>query len=257
MQEQVKRYAEVARRTAGVAVHIRVGMNSGEVVVRSIGSDIHMDYTAVGQTTHLAARMEQLARQDAVLITADTVRFVEGYVEVEPLGAVPIKGVAAPVEVYEVTGARPVHTRLQASAAHGLTRFVGRHAELEQLRAALDQAARGSGQVVAVVGEPGVGKSRLFHEFIASHRTRGWLTLESASVSYGKASAYLPVLDLLRGYFRIESRDDTRAIREKVGGKMLMLDRGLEDSISAVLALLDALPDDSPFGTLIRPGAGS
>ena len=253
MQEQVKRYAEVARRTAGVPVHIRVGMNSGEVVVRSIGSDLHMDYTAVGQTTHLAARMEQLARQDAVLITADTVRLAEGYVEVEPLGAVPVKGVAAPVEVYEVKGAGPVRTRLQASAARGLTRFVGRHAELEQLRAALDQAARGSGQVVAVVGEPGVGKSRLFHEFIASHRTRGWLTLESASVSYGKATAYLPVLDLLRGYFRIEGRDDTRAIREKVAGKMLMLDRGLEDAISAVLALLDALPDDSPFGTLDPP----
>ena len=253
MQEQVKRYAEVARRTAGVPVHIRVGMNSGEVVVRSIGSDLHMDYTAVGQTTHLAARMEQLARQDAVLITADTARFAEGYVEVEPLGAVPVKGVAAPVEVYEVKGAGPVRTRLQASATRGLTRFVGRHAELEQLRAALDQAGRGSGQVVAVVGEPGVGKSRLFHEFIASHRTRGWLTLASAAVSYGKATAYLPVLDLLRGYFRIEGRDDTRAIREKVAGKMLMLDRGLEDAISAVLALLDALPDDSPFGALDPP----
>jgi class 3 adenylate cyclase/tetratricopeptide (TPR) repeat protein len=253
MQESVKRYAEVARRTAGVPIHIRVGMNSGEVVVRSIGSDLHMDYTAVGQTTHLAARMEQLAKQDAVLITAETLRFAEGYVEVDPLGAVPVKGLAEPIEVYEVKGAGPVRTRLQASAARGFTRFVGRDAEVEQLRAALEQGGRGSGQIVAVVGEPGVGKSRLFHEFISSHRTRGWLTLESASVSYGKATAYLPVLDLLRRYFRIEPRDDTRTIREKVAGKVLMLDRALEDAIPAVLALLDALPEDSTFGALDPP----
>jgi class 3 adenylate cyclase/tetratricopeptide (TPR) repeat protein len=253
MQESVKHYAEVARRTAGVPIHIRVGINSGEVVVRSIGSDLHMDYTAVGQTTHLAARMEQLARQDAVLITAETLRFAEGYVEVDPLGAVPVKGLAEPVEVYEVKGAGLVRTRLQASAARGFTRFVGRDAEVEQLRAALEQAGRGSGQIVAVVGEPGVGKSRLFHEFISSHRTRGWLTLESASVSYGKATAYLPVLDLLRRYFRIETREDTRTIREKVAGKVLMLDRALEDAIPAVLALLDALPEDSTFGALDPP----
>jgi class 3 adenylate cyclase/tetratricopeptide (TPR) repeat protein len=250
MQESVKRYAEVARRAAGVSIHIRVGLNSGEVVVRSISSDLHMDYTAVGQTTHLAARMEQLARQDAVLITAETLRFAEGYIEVDPLGAVPVKGLAEPIEVYEVKGAGPVRTRLQASAARGLTRFVGRDAEIEQLRAALDQAERGSGQVVAVIGEPGVGKSRLFHEFTSSHRTRGWLTLESTSVSYGKATAYLPVLDLLRRYFRIEARDDTRTIREKVAGKVLMLDRTLEDTIPAVLALFDSLAEDDAFVAL-------
>ena len=253
MQDAVKRYADVVRRTAGVPIHIRVGMNSGEVVVRSIGSDLHMDYTAVGHTTHLAARMEQLARQDSILITAETLRFAEGYVDVDPLGVVPVKGLAEPVEVYDVKGAGAVRTRLQASAARGLTRFVGRDAEVEQLRAALKQAERGSGQIVAVVGEPGVGKSRLFHEFTSSHRTRGWLTLESASVSYGKATAYLPVLNLLRAYFRIETRDDTRTIREKVTGKVLMLDRALDDAIPPLLALLDALPEDSGFGTLDPP----
>ena len=247
MQDAVKRYAEVARRTEGVPIHIRIGINSGEVVVRSIGSDLHMDYTAVGQTTHLAARMEQLARQDAILITSATLRFAEGYVEVDPLGAVPVKGLAEPVEPYEVKGAGPARTRLQASASRGLTRFVGRDIEVEQLRAALEQAGRGSGQVVAVVGEPGVGKSRLFHEFISSHRTRGWLTLESGAVSYGKATVYLPVLDLLRSYFRIDTGDDTRSIREKVAGKILMLDGALEDAIPVVLALLEALPEDHMF----------
>ena len=266
MQAVVKQYAEEVRRRDGVLVHIRVGLNSGEVVVRSIGNDLHVDYTAVGQTTHLAARMEQMAMPGTILITARTLAFAEGYVEVEPLGPIPVKGLAEPVEAHEVKGAGPVRTRLQASAARGLTRFVGRTAEVEQLGAALEQARRGTGQVVAVVGEPGVGKSRLFHEFLRSRRfvrargdtspsgsSGGWLVLESSSVSYGKATAYLPVLDLLRGYFRIEARDDTRTIREKVAGKVLMLDRALEDVIAPVLTLLDALPDDSPFRVLDPP----
>jgi AAA ATPase domain len=222
-------------------------------VVRSVGSDLRMDYTAVGQTTHLAARMEQMAMPGSILITAGTLRLAEGYVEVEPLGPVPIKGLPAPVEAYEVRGAGRVRTRLEASAARGLSRFVGRDAEMEQLRTAQEQAALGHGRVVAVVGEPGVGKSRLFYEFIRSHRTRGWLILESASVSYGKATAYLPVIDLLKTYFRIEPRDDARTITEKVGGKVLMLDRTLEDTIPAILALLDTLPEDSPFRALEPP----
>jgi hypothetical protein len=253
MQQSVKKYAEEVRRSHAAVVKIRVGLNSGQVVVRAIGSDLHMDYTAVGQTTHLAARMEQIADPGAIVITPETLTLAEGYVEVEPLGPVPIKGLPTPVEAYEVRGAGRVRTRLQASAARGLSRFVGRDAEMEQLRAAQEQAAAGHGQVVAVVGEPGVGKSRLFYEFIRSHRTRGWLVLESASVSYGKATAYLPVIDLLKTYFRIEPRDDARTITEKVGGKVLMLDRTLEDTILAVLALLDTLPEDSPFRALEPP----
>jgi class 3 adenylate cyclase/tetratricopeptide (TPR) repeat protein len=247
MQDVVKRYAEDVRRAEGVPIQIRVGLNAGEVVVRSIGGDLKMDYTAVGQTTHLAARMEQLATPGSILMTAEALRLAEGYVEVKPLGPVNVKGVGGPLEVYEVTGAGPVRTRLQASAARGLTRFVGRDAEVEQLRNAQGQARAGRGQVVAVVGEPGVGKSRLFYEFLRSHRTHGWLVLESSSVSYGKATSYLPVIDLLRGYFRIETRDDTRAVRAKVTGTLLTLDRTLEDAIAPALALLDALPAEDEF----------
>jgi hypothetical protein len=138
-----------------------------------------MDYTAVGQTTHLAARMEQMAMPGSILITADTLRLAEGYVQVGALGPVPIKGLQEPSEVYEVTGAGPVRSRLQAATARGLTRFVGRDTELDQLRQALERAGTGQGQVMAVIGEPGVGKSRLFWEFIQSHRTQGWLQLES------------------------------------------------------------------------------
>src|SRR5881409_2417130 len=181
MQESVKKYADEVRRSHAAVVKIRVGLNSGEVVVRSIGSDLRMDYTAVGQTTHLAARMEQLASAGSSFMTAAVLRLGESFVEVKSLGTLTLKGVAGAVEVHEVTGAGPARTRLQAGARRGLTRFVGRTAELEQLRRAQELAANGHGQVVAVVGEAGVGKSRLVHELTHSHRLQGWLVLESAS----------------------------------------------------------------------------
>src|SRR5713226_5633575 len=161
MQEAVRGYAEEARRSSGVRIQIRVGLNSGEVVVRAIGSDLRMDYTAVGQTTHLAARMEQLAEPGTALLTPATLDLVEGYVTVRALGPVPIKGLATPLEVYELTGAGAARSRLQATAARGLTKFVGRSAELQHLTRALELAGAGHGQVVTVMGEPGVGKSRL------------------------------------------------------------------------------------------------
>ena len=164
MQDAIGRYAEELRQRQGLDVQIRVGLNSGEVVVRSIGNDLHMDYTAVGQTTHLAARMEQLARPGTTLLTGETLRLVEGYVEVHPLGPVPVKGLPEPIAVYELRRAGPARSRLHAAAARGLTRFVGRAGELEQLRRRWTVPAAGHGQVVAMVGEPGVGKSRLVWE---------------------------------------------------------------------------------------------
>src|SRR5262249_55865178 len=228
MQESVKRYAEEVRRREGTLVHIRVGLNSGEVVVRSIGSDLRMDYTAVGQTTHLAARMEQLAMPGSILMSADTLRLAEGFIEVKLLGPVNVKGLSEPIDVYEVTGVGPARTRLQASVRRGLTRFVGRDAEVEHLRRILDQAGAGHGQVVAILGEAGVGKSRLTYEFTHSHRVRDWLILEASSVSYGKATSYLPVIDLLKDYFKIGERDNHREMRGKVMGRVLGLDRALE-----------------------------
>ena len=155
MQESVNRYAEEARRAHGVTVQIRVGLNSGEVVVRAIGNDLHMDYTAVGETTHLAARMEQAARPGTVLIAPATLHLVEGFVAVKSVGPVRVKGRSEPVEVYELSGIGPARTRLQAAARRGLTRFVGRDAEIEVLRRSLEHAGAGHGQAVAIVGEAG------------------------------------------------------------------------------------------------------
>ncbi len=250
MQERAGRYGDEVQRTDGVPIQIRVGLNSGEVVVRSIGSDLHMDYTAVGQTTHLAARMEQMARPGSVLLTADTLQLVEGYVRVRSLGPVPIKGLGHPVEVFELLGPTAARTRLQAAAARGLTRFVGRDAELDQLRGALARAGGGQGQVVALVGEAGVGKSRLVWELAHSHRTDGWVVLESSSVSYGKATTWAPVIDLLRTYFGLESHDDARRAREKLTGRLLTLDAQLRPVLPALHGLLDVPIDDSSWQRL-------
>src|SRR5499425_2845582 len=253
MQESVHRYADGVRRTEGVPIQIRVGLNSGEVVVGSIGNDLKMDYTAIGQTVHLASRMEQMATPGSVLMTPDALRLAEGYVRVKSLGPVAVKGMSEPVEVYEVTSAGIARTRLQAAASRGLSRFVGRDPETEQLRKALEQARSGHGQVVAVVGEPGVGKSRLFYEFTHSHRIQGCLIVESGSVSYGKATPYLPVIDLLKAYFKIQDRDNQREIREKVTGKLLTLDKSLESTLPAFLVLLDVPVDDAQWQSLDPP----
>src|SRR5215471_17439354 len=253
MQAAMRHYAEEVRRSHGLEMQARVGLNSGEVVVRAIGNDLHMDYSAVGQTTHLAARMEQLATSGSIRLTAATLHLVEGLVQITALGPVPVKGLEEPVEVFELVGATAVRRRLQTAAARGLTPFVGRQPELDAVHQALARAQTGHGQVVALVGEAGVGKSRLVYECVHSHRTQGWRVLETASVSYGKATPYFPLIELLKRYCAIEERDETRTIRARVTGQVLTLDERLQDTLPALLALLETLPDDSPFRTLDPP----
>ena len=253
MQAAMRAYTDEVRRTQGLELRMRVGLNAGDVVVRAIGNDLHMDYSAVGETTHLAARMEQMATPGTIRLTAATLHLVEGLVQVTALGPVPVKGLVEPVEVFELVGASRLRRRLQAAAARGLTPFVGRQQELEALHQALARAKAGHGQVVALVGEAGVGKSRLVHECVHSHRTQDWRVLESASVSYGKATPYFPVMDLLKRYCHVDDGDDARTIRAKVTGQVLTLDETLQDTLPALLALLDAVPDDSPFLTLDPP----
>src|SRR5215475_6558212 len=245
MQQAVKRYADELRRSDGPLVQIRVGINSGEVVVRSIGSDLRMDYSAVGRSTHLAARMEQIAAPGTIRLTPETLRLVEGFVEVTPLGPIPIKGLGEPIEVFDLMGAGTTRTRFEAAARRGLTRYVGRSAEMEQIRGALDRASSGRGQVVTLAGDPGVGKSRLVWEVIHSNHVDLWRVLKTGSVPSGKSTSYLPVIDLLKGYFGIEDRDGLREIREKVTSTLLTLDDSLKPALMPLLALLDVPADGS------------
>jgi class 3 adenylate cyclase/tetratricopeptide (TPR) repeat protein len=250
MQEDVGRYGDEMQRALGVPVQIRVGLNSGEVVVGSIGSDLRMEYSAVGQTTHLAARMEQMAKPASVLLSAETLRLAEGYVQVRALGPVPVRGMADPVEVFELVGTTTARTRLQVSAVRGLTRLVGRQAELGLLRQTLDHARNGRGQVVALVGEAGVGKSRLAWEITRSHRSRDWLVLEGSAASHGKTTTWLPVIDLLRQYFRVEDGDDARTVREKLIGRLLALDEALRPTLAPFEALLEIPVENAEWGRL-------
>lgn len=253
LQDGMRRYTEQARRSYGALVEARVGLNSGEVVVRMISDDLHMDYNAMGRTVHLASRLEQLAREGTCLLTGETLALVEGYVQVRTVGPVTIKGLDGPVELFELLGTGAARTRLQAMAARGLTRFVGRDAEMGAIHAALEPTRAGHGQVVALVGEPGVGKSRLVWEVTHSHRTRDWLVLDSGSVSYGKATSWLPVIEMLKAHCRIEPRDGSRMIREKLTGKLLALDRELEPDLPAFLALLDVPVEDESWQALDPP----
>jgi class 3 adenylate cyclase/tetratricopeptide (TPR) repeat protein len=252
MQDALRRVAERARARFGVEPQIRIGLSSGEVVVRAIGNDLSLHYDAIGPTAHLANRMEQLAVPGTIRLTQSTLYLAEGFVRVNPLGPVPVKGLDRPIEIYELQGATSTSSRFQVAVARGLTRFVGRDTEIEALGRALDRSAEGHGQVFAVIGDPGVGKSRLVYEFTRSHRTAGMLVLESRSVSYGKATTYLPVIDLLKAYYQIDDRDDVRRIREKVTGKLLTLDEGLRPALPALLSLLD-VPVDDPAWSALEP----
>ena len=253
MQTAIRRYDEEVRRSHGVKAQIRVGINSGEVVVRAIGSDLRMDYAAVGESTHLAGRMEQLANPGDILLTANTLRIAEGFIEVKPLGPTPVKGLDAPVDVYELTGVKSARTRLQAAAARGLTGFVGRGNEIDHVRQALARAADGFGQIIGIVGEAGVGKSRLLWEVLHSDVSAGWHIVQSSSVSYGQATSYLPLMDLVKGYFKIEPGDSHDKIRETVTDGLLSLDRSLESAIPAFLSLLEVSFEDASWQVLDPP----
>ena len=252
MKETIGILAEDLEGRLGFRVQIRVGMNSGEVVVRAIGSDLRMDYSAVGQTTHLAARMEQLATPGSILVTEAFTRLTDSFLHFKPMGLTPVKGLPDPVDVFELSGAEPTRARFQAAASRGLSRFVGREGEIKLLHEALNRAEARAGQVVAVVGEPGVGKSRLFHELVRSSHMRGWLVLETGSVSYGQMTAWMPVRELLRTLFQIDDRASPSEIETQVTAGLAALDPSLEDVLPAVLWLLD-VPVEDPGWALLDP----
>jgi class 3 adenylate cyclase/tetratricopeptide (TPR) repeat protein len=238
MQEDLRRYSAKVVSEGGTPVQARVGINTGEVVVRSLDTGQgHTEYAPIGHSTNLASRMQSAAPVGSIAVTEATRKLCEGYFTFKLLGPTVVKGVREAVNVWEVSGLGALRTRLQRAISRGLTRFVGRDRELEALRHAAEIAASGHGQVVAVMAEPGVGKSRLFHEFKLISQS-DWTILEAFSISHGKASSYLPVIEVLKDYFEIESSDDDRKRRERINGKIITLDRSLEDALPFLFTLL-------------------
>ena len=247
MQDEMRRYAARIRLEKGVPMQIRVGVNTGEVMLRSIRKeDLHTDYLPVGHSTNIASRLENLANPGTIVVSENTYQLIAGYFECKPLGAAQVKGIPEPLPIYEVLGVGPLRTRLQVAARRGLSRFVGRQRELEQMQQAWELTQTGHGQIVAVMGEPGVGKSRLLHEF-KLRLGKGALVLETFSVSHGKAYAYLPLIDLLKNYFHLTPQDDERTRREKLTGRVLTLDRSLEDILPYLFFLLGLAEPISPL----------
>ena len=250
MQEAMRRYSAKLVSNGGTPLEARVGLNTGEVVVRSIQTgESQAEYTPIGHTTNLASRMQAVAPTGSIAVSENTRRLVEGYFQLRSRGPTRVKGLSEPVTVYEVTGLGPLRTRLQRAMGRGLTKFVGREPEIEALKRAAELAKQGHGQIVAAVADAGVGKSRLFFEFKATSQS-GWMVLEAFSVSHGKTSAYLPVIDLLHSYFRIAAEDDQRTRREKVAGKIAILDRTLEDTLPYLFSLLGIVEGSDPLAQM-------
>jgi class 3 adenylate cyclase/tetratricopeptide (TPR) repeat protein/ribosomal protein L40E len=250
MQEELKRYSDRVRAEGRLPIQARVGVNTGEVVVRSITTgEGRTEYAPVGHSTGIAARMQALAPVGSIAATDQVRKLCEGYFVFKSLGPTRVKGVTEQVHVYEVTGLGPLRTPLQRAARRGLTKFVGRQPEMDAMAHAAELAKAGRGQIVAAVAEPGVGKSRLFHEFRARHQSE-WSVIEAPSFSHSMASIYLPVIGLLNTYFGIDTTDDTRKRREKVNGKILTLDRALEDTLPFLYSLLELSEGDDSLAQM-------
>lgn len=250
IQQALKRYAEELKREQGIEFQMRMGLNTGPVVVGKIGDDLTMEYTAVGDTVNLAARMEQLAEPGAILVAEATHRHTEGYFEFRPLGPVEVKGRREPVRVYEVLGLGPIRSRIEAAEARGLTRFVGRIPEMEQLMVCHRRVKEGQGQVVGIVGEAGVGKSRLLLEFLRSKERDNLTYLEGRCIHYGESMPYYPFIEMVKRYCAIEDTDREFIYRKKLRDRVLGLDPGLERFLPFLQDLLSLKVEDEAFARM-------
>ena len=242
LRDAVREYANDVRVQHGVPFGVRIGLNSGDVVVGKIGDDLRMDYTAQGHTVGLAQRMEALAESGRACLSEHTARLVTGYFQLQDLGRTKVKGVSEPVGLFDLEGVGPFRTRLDRSRARGLSTFVGRDSEMGLLEAALQSALAGHGRIVGVVAQAGVGKSRLCFEFTESCRARGIVVHEAHCPAHGKTLAHLPVFELLRSYFGLVDGDSARVAREKIAGRLLLLDRAFDNVLPLIWDFL-RVPD--------------
>jgi class 3 adenylate cyclase len=246
LRDALRRYANELRFERGLNLSVRMGLNSGEVVVGRIGDDLRMDYTAQGHTVGLAARMEQLAEAGKVFVTEHTAKLVSGFFTLHDLGRVTVKRASEPVYVYELVGAGALRTRFEVSRARGLSRFVGREDAMQTLQGALARACAGAGQVVGVVADAGVGKSRLCFEFLERCRAQGMPVLEGHCVAHGANIPFLPVLQIFRAYFEISEPDSDRTAREKIAGRLLLIDESFREVLPLLFEFLGVADPDRP-----------
>ena len=230
IQEELRNVGEKKRAAGQLPLEARIGINTGEVVLRTVNTGAHTEYSPVGHAANLAARLQTVAPAGGIIVSDGTRKLVEDYFELRHLGPASLRGIADPVNVYEVVSAGTLRGHFDVAARRGLTKFVGREHQIAQIRGALELAIGGHGQLVAIVAEAGAGKSRLVYEF-KTLLSPGCKLLEANSVSYGKASAWLPVLELLRVYFGIETAEDTAAKRERVRTVLEALDPSLNDTL--------------------------
>jgi class 3 adenylate cyclase len=248
-RDELRRRGEDLRKLGRSGIEVRIGINTGEVVMRTVQTGGHTEYAPVGHVINLASRMQSVAPAHGVVVTEETRGLVEGYFELRSLGSTAVKGISAPIDVYEVLGVGALRGHFELAARRGLTKFVGRQRELEQMSRALEHAMNGHGQVVAVMAEAGTGKSRLFYEFKAT-LPPACKVLEAYSVSHGKASAWLPVLELLRRYFGLQDADDPTTRREKVRAVLAALDPALADTLAYLFALLGIQDTPDPLAQM-------
>jgi class 3 adenylate cyclase len=254
LREELRTYATDLRIGRGLDFSVRMGLNSGEVIVGKIGDDLRMDYTAQGHTVGLAQRMEQIAESGAVYLSRDTAQRVEGYFELRDLGESPIRGVDAPVGVFELQGVGPHRTRLDVSRSRGLSKFVGRDDEMAALDAALEHMREGHGQVVGVVAEAGAGKSRLCFEFLEHCRSQGLAIFEARGVAHGAALPFHPIRELFRSYYGITEQDPPALARQKIAGQLLLLDDSFREILPVIFEFL-GVPDPDHRGPTLDPDA--
>jgi len=240
-------YSDKIKDETGVEFMMRIGINSGPVIVGAIGDDLRMDYTAVGDTTNLGSRMETNALPGQILISENTFKLVKDYFEFDSLGGIDVKGKKYPQEAYELIKTGEIQTRIGASVAKGLTRFVGRKNSMGTLLDAFKKAKAGSGQVIGIVGEAGVGKSRLLLEMRSSLPQDEYIYLEGRCLHYGGSISYLPILDILRSFFDITEGDREFIINKKMKEKILEIEKNLKSAISPFQELLSLNIDDEGF----------
>jgi class 3 adenylate cyclase/tetratricopeptide (TPR) repeat protein len=250
MLDDISEYAAELRRKHELSFSARIGINSGEVVAGAIGGGGAAEYTAIGHTVGLAQRMEALAEPGKAYLTEAAAELARGFFELEDLGEFEIKGASRPVRVFELAGVGSARSRLDLSRERGFSRFVGRNAEMAALEEALERAKAGEGAAVGIVAEPGVGKSRLCHEFAERARASGIEVFECQAQSHGREIPFMPVLQMLRAYFGIADGDPERIVREKIAGRALLLDPALVDDLPLLFDFLGVPDPERPLPQL-------